>query len=72
MLHLSLCETHYIEAQQHPSILDFASHLFRRDPDLPPMKRLDHLTDEIIESLRHQVATQLRATSMPATKRRNG
>lgn len=72
MLHFPLCEEHFAEAQDHPSVLDFASKLFELDVDLPEMQKLDHVPDDMVEPMRTSLATLFQAGALPAEKRRNG
>lgn len=72
MLHLPLCERHFDEAKDQPSVLEFASRLFMLDLDLPAIQRLDHVPDEMIEPMRSSLASLLQASALPAVKRRNG
>lgn len=72
MLSISLCETHRLEASEHPCILQFFGTLFFLNLDIPDLVKLDHIPDDLVTPLSSIIASNLNAQFDKPEKRKRG
>jgi hypothetical protein len=72
MLSISLCETHRLEASEHPCILKFFGTLFFLNIDIPGLIKLDHIPDDLVTPLADIIASNLNAQFDRPMKRKRG